>query len=366
MTGSALPPLPELETIQARLPRIFPEGTEQRNYLVRNIAARTVFVMFYVGAVEGWERWLRPNQVVRMTDEQAARVADDERAAWTEASLKPNAVVGAGRWFADNSREPIRDETIKEGLIRVGAVVERPGLAPTSQHPRYALAADFARLFLLGEEELAAAAEAWQRSHLSAGALARVALVRRAAAAGTAGDAVLVRFPNGESRHMAAGPSTEITRAVVEDFAPRFLRAPAVVWVSESKRKVVARDEELARAVGLPIAAQKVLPDIILADLATTPDPLLVFVEAVASDGPISDARKQDLLRILYEGGHDPRNAAFVTAFLDRGTGPYRRLAPSIAWGSFVWFVSEPDRIVIHQTLEPGGARLSDLLPPGR
>ena len=365
MTGPALPPLPELETIQARLPRIFPEGTEQRNYLVRNIAARTVFVMFYVGAVEGWERWLRPNQVVRMTDEQAARVADGERAAWTEASLKPNAVVGAGRWFADNSREPIRDETIKEGLIRVGAVVERPGLASTSQHPRYALAADFARLFLVDEEELAAAAEAWQRGHLSAGALARVALVRRAAAAGTAGDAVLVRFPNGESRHMAAGPSTEITRAVVEDFAPRFLRAPAVVWVSESKRKVVARDEELARAVGLPIAAQKVLPDIILADLAT-PDPLLVFVEAVASDGPVSDARKTDLLRILHEGGHDPRNAAFVTSFLDRVTGPYRRLAPSIAWGSFVWFVSEPDRIVIHQTLEPGGARLSDLLPPGR
>lgn len=132
--------------------------------------------------------------------------------------------------------------------------------------------------------------------------------------------------------------------------------------MSESKRKVVARDEELARAVGLPIAAQKVLPDIILADLAT-PDPLLVFVEAVASDGPISDARRQDLLRILHEGGHDPRNAAFVTAFLDRGTGPYRRLAPSIAWGSFVWFVSEPDRIVIHQTLEPEGARLSDLLP---
>ncbi|HEX8271159.1 MAG TPA: BsuBI/PstI family type II restriction endonuclease [Longimicrobiaceae bacterium] len=361
MSGIVLPPLPELDTIHARLPRIFPEGTEQRNYLVRNIAAKTVFVMFYVGAVEGWERWLRPNQVVRMTDEQAARVSDEERAAWTEASLKPNAVVGAGRWFADNSREPIRDETIKEGLIRVGAVVERPGLAPTSQHPRYALAADFARLFLAGDDELADEAAAWQRSHLSAGALARVQLVRRAAAAGTAGDAVLVRFPNGESRHMAAGPSTEITRAVVEDFAPRFLRTPAVVWVSESKRKVVARDEELARAVGLPIEAHKVLPDIILADLAT-PDPLLVFVEAVASDGPISDARRRDLLRILEEGGHDPRNAAFVTAFLDRGVGPWRRLAPSIAWDSFVWFVSEPDRIVVHRTLEPEGPRLSDLI----
>ncbi len=53
MTGSALPPLPELETIQARLPRIFPGGTEQRSYRVRDIAAKTT-LMFYVGGSFVW------------------------------------------------------------------------------------------------------------------------------------------------------------------------------------------------------------------------------------------------------------------------------------------------------------------------
>ena len=42
-----------------------------RNYVVREIAAKTVFVMLYIGAVEGAECWLRPDQVTRMTDAQA-------------------------------------------------------------------------------------------------------------------------------------------------------------------------------------------------------------------------------------------------------------------------------------------------------
>ena len=41
-----------------------------------------------------------------------------------------------------NSRETLRD-----GLIRVGAVVERSGLPTTSSKPRYALREGFAALF---------------------------------------------------------------------------------------------------------------------------------------------------------------------------------------------------------------------------
>lgn len=65
----SLPPLLPVSDIHARLQGIFPEGTSNRNYVTREIAAKTVFVMLYVGAVEGAGRWLRPNQVTRMTDE---------------------------------------------------------------------------------------------------------------------------------------------------------------------------------------------------------------------------------------------------------------------------------------------------------
>ena len=63
-----LPPLVPVPEIHGRLQNIYPEGTASRNYLTREIAAKTVFVMLYIGAVEGAERWLRPDQVTRMTD----------------------------------------------------------------------------------------------------------------------------------------------------------------------------------------------------------------------------------------------------------------------------------------------------------
>ena len=63
-----LPPLLAGAEIHERLQAIFPEGTANRNYVTREIAAKTVFVMLYIGAVEGAECWLRPDQVTRMTE----------------------------------------------------------------------------------------------------------------------------------------------------------------------------------------------------------------------------------------------------------------------------------------------------------
>ena len=63
-----LPPLLAVTDIHERLQAIFPEGTANRNYVTHEIAAKTVFVMLYIGAVEGTECWLRPDQVTRMTD----------------------------------------------------------------------------------------------------------------------------------------------------------------------------------------------------------------------------------------------------------------------------------------------------------
>ena len=48
-----LPPLSDVPEIRRRLQEIFPEGTANRNYVTREIAAKTVFVMLYAGAVEG-------------------------------------------------------------------------------------------------------------------------------------------------------------------------------------------------------------------------------------------------------------------------------------------------------------------------
>lgn len=334
------------EQVHERLQEVFPEGAPNRAYLTRMLAASTVFVALYVDAVEGSGTYLGPKHVYRMTDEQAARAEDASRAAYASGVLRTGSQVEGRRWYQDNTREPIRDETLREGLVAIGAVIERTDLATTSSKPRYALKASFAALFdpALTGEALQARITAWQAEALNKGALARLAIVRRGA--GVSADQVLVTFPNGETRRMKPGPSSEITKAVVEVFAPAFLTDPAVVFLSESGNKVVARDDELARSIGLAIQADKNLPDTILVDLGPV-HPLLVFVEVVATDGPISQRRKEALEDLVAEAGFPAEHVAFVTAYLDRSAGPFKKTVDSLAWGSYAWFAAEPERLVV-------------------
>ena len=143
-----LPTLLPVSEIHERLRIIFPQGTPNRNYVTREIAAKTVFVLLYIGAVDGAEYWLRPDQVTRMTDAQAALTSNEARQSWREASLRPAIGDIEGRWYAANTREPIRDETLREGLVRTGAVRERQSLPTTSPRPRYALTQDLRRCLI--------------------------------------------------------------------------------------------------------------------------------------------------------------------------------------------------------------------------
>lgn len=349
-------PLLDVSDIHERLQTIFPEGSPSRSNCTWQIAARTVFVMLYVGAIEGNDVWIRPDQVTRMTDKQAMLVDEGDRSEWTKVSLQSGKGEIPNRWYAVNTRESIRDDTIRSGLIANGVVIEREGLATTSPAPRYALTRDFAVLFDPSRrgENLRGSVAAWQAEHLTAAALARITMVRRGAAPG--GDHVLVKFPNGETRRMAPGPSSVISKAFIEIFALHFLKVPAIVFLSESRSKIVSRDNELAKSIGLNIAAEKNLPDIVLADLGPK-EPMLVFAEVVATDGPVTKQRKEALTNLALNTGFSPKQIAFVTAFLDRNASAFRKAFGSLAWGAFVWFASEPDHLIQLYAGGPEGMR---------
>lgn len=304
--------------------------------------------MLYIGAIEGRDQWLAPKHVMRMTVEQAKLKEDAQRNAYTAGAMASGFQVAGQRWYQDNSREALRDETIRQGFISNNAVIERTGLPTTSSRPRYALRREFAALFdpALRDAAFDIAAAGWKEKNLSATALARTVLIRRGAS--KTGEGELVTFPNGETRRLATGPSSVIAKAVIEEFAARFLVTPAVLWLSESKTKVVARDDALAAQLRLRIAADKNLPDIILVDLGNddTDQVLLVFVEVVASDGPVTAQRQAAFLAITTEAGFPPSRVAFVTAYLDRSHGAFKKTIADLAWRSFAWFSAEPDNIM--------------------
>lgn len=356
---AALPPYSTLELVAERLPLIFPEGIPNRRYCTRALAASTVFTALYIGAVEGAGRHLGPVHVYRMTEQQSVQVNDAAREAYAEAIRRKQPVAGE-RWYADNTREPIRDETLRDGLVQVGAIL-REGVTTTAGTPRYALKADFAALFdpALTGAALEKAITAFQLKHLSKSALMRVQIMLAGAAGAVT--TVKVTFPNGEARQLAPGPSSIITKAAVEVFSKHFLQAPAVLWLSESGNKVVAQDDKLAAQIGLKIEPDKNLPDLILADLGP-PDPMLVFVEVVATDGAVTERRQDAIYKLTDAAGIAREHVAFVTAYQDRQSAGFKKTVTALAWGSFAWFVSEPEHIVQLHDGTAGGGTLHDMM----
>jgi hypothetical protein len=355
---TSLPPYITRELVQERLPLIFPEGTPNRSYCIREMAASTIFTMLYIGAVEGYSFYLAPSHVYRMTFEQASMSVDTDRITYLQNGVKSKYKTPGTRWYADNTREPIRDETIREGLIPLGVVKVLQNIPTTSSKPRYFLEKNFAKLFnpdLLGED-LLQAMNNWQKSYLSKSALTRISL----AAIGSKNNQALVPvlFPNGETRNLSAGPSSNISKAVVEVFAHKFLEIPGLLWLSTSDNRVVAQDKDLADAIGLNIQADKDLPDIILVDLKPK-DPLLVFVEVVATDGAINERRKNAIYLLTDKAGFSRGQVVFVTAYLDRESPGFKKTMSSLAWNGFAWFVSEPDKIIV---LKNGISHLSKLI----
>lgn len=356
-----MPPFIGRDVVAERLRLIFPDGTPNRTYCVRELAASTVFAALYIGAVEGADRFLGPVHVYRMTGEQSVRASQADRDAYRVGVFSRKFGVPGDRWYADNTREPIRDETLRDGLVAIGAVLRREDLPTTSGLPRYALKTDFAALFdpaLQGDALMAAIAD-FQRKHLSKSALARVSIMLAGAAGSSSG--VLVTFPSGETRQLAPGPSSTIARAVIEVFARTYLAKPAVLWLSESGNKIVLRDDRIANAIGLRIEADKNLPDLILADLGPA-EPVIVFVEIVATDGAITPRRQEAIYAMTDAAGFKRSQIAFVTAYQDRESPGFRKTVAQLAWDSFAWFASEPDSIIILRNGAAGTANLADLL----
>lgn len=347
---ATMPPLLSPEDIAKRLAVIFPKGVPAREHILKPSTSRSVFAALYVGAVaprhttespltqdeEGDTRWLAPRHVYRMTD--AASIETDA-AARTEFYRKvPKS--GPNSWYADNSRETARDEGIRQGLIPLSAMLQKVYRATNSMEGSYALQPQFAALLnpaLVGPA-LEAQIAVWQETYLTPAALMRANLAQVVTGLNT-----IVNLPQGGSTTLPFGSSPGLTQAVVEEFSKRFLFKPVAVWISDSQVKVT--DSGLVARLKIPINKEKLLPDVILADIGEA-SIKLVLVEVVSTDGAVTEKRRVDFLKSMETTGLDENDILFVTAYDDRQSRPVSRSMRELAWNSFAWFRSEPDHLV--------------------
>ncbi len=356
-----MPPLPKLlpvDEIEARLRLILPQGTPGREFAIRRNVARTVFAALYIGAVEGAGRWLAPRHVYRMGDAIARQDSPSARLAFY---AKPRP-AGDDAWYADNSREGVRDEGLRQGLVPLNAVVVNDAVSATSSKGRYALTAAFAALFQpdLAGQALTDLANVWGRTNLSAAARARAAVIQ-----GIGKNSVEIRHPQGGSLVLPGGDSALLTKAAVEVFSKRYLSNPVTAWISDSKVKLFD-NPKMVELLDLKIDVARLLPDLIMVDLDPAGRPgklIIVFIEIVVSDGPIDANRKGKLLDLLQQSRHRyaQSDVAFVTVYKDRSLSPAGTALRRLAWGSFAWFASEPENLVqFHAENTPA---IASLLP---
>jgi hypothetical protein len=153
--------------------------------------------------------------------------------------------------------------------------------------------------------------------------------------------AVEVRLPDGQIRRLEPGDASQILRGVLENWAPARLRDPVVLFISEPGDKVYLADGARLRALGLTIDPQTLLPDALIADIGQSP-PTFWIVEAVASDGPVTEDRRRQLIQWARDQRIPVESCQFLSAFLDRNDDAARRRLKDLAMDTFAWYASEP------------------------
>ena len=68
----------------------------------------------------------------------------------------------------------------------------------------------------------------------------------------------------------------------------------------------------------------------------------------VASDGPVTEQRRMAILNLIAASPrkYRPEDAVFVTAYADRDATAARRTMHALAWRSFAWFLSDPEKLI--------------------
>lgn len=337
------------EAAQDRLKSLFQGAFDTT--LFNPLAGYAVSSMIYVGAVFGDEpeTWARPSTVYwQRPGVLTNRTTDEERAAWRAAASRSSAAVEKlltewgvteARRYADTTREPLRDETWR-GWQSLGAARRRTGIPTSSSAPTWALEPHFADLFdpALNDVALTDALDAWVAKHLEVGARLKVQVAHERQ---VTADAVEVHLPSGVIRSLEPGNSSRILKGVIEQWAPAKLSDPVVLAISESAQHVYIGDSRVLGQLGVTIDHSNLLPDAIIADL-TSDGAVFWVVEAVASDGPITEERKRNLQRWAESQRINPDHLRFLTAFESRNASPARRRLKDLAQGTYAWYLDEP------------------------
>ncbi|EIH6354677.1 restriction endonuclease [Escherichia coli] len=147
-----------------------------------------------------------------------------------------------------------------------------------------------------------------------------------------------VEIAAGQQITLSPGEHSELIRAIIEDFAPRFAPGSVLVYAGDTGEKWGYFDAPLLAGLGVDVDSHGKMPDVVL---HFTEKNWLLLVESVTSHGPVDGKRHAELAR-LFAGSTD--GLVYVTAFPNRSI--MGRYLGEIAWETEVWVADAPSHLI--------------------
>ena len=260
--------------------------------------------------------------------------------AWVEAEAPLIGITPIMDWvrehyakdYAPNTRETVRRQTMHQ-FVNAGIAVYNPDdLDRPVNSPKAVYQIEPATLALLRSFGSAT----W-RGNLNSYLAERETLVNRYAREREQ-NRIPVQIASGTSITLSTGEHSELIRAIIEDFAPRFAPGSALIYAGDTGDKWSYFDEALLFEIGVNVDAHGKMPDVVL---HYREKQWLLLVEAVTSHGPVDGKRHAELTN-LFSGAK--AGLVYITAFPNRSV--MARYLPEIAWETEVWVADSPSHLI--------------------
>lgn len=237
-----------------------------------------------------------------------------------------------GKDYAPNTRETFRRQTMHQ-FVQAGLALynpddpARPVNSPRAVYQIAPAALDLLRLYGSHQWDIALPAYLEQWKTLAE----RYAREREM-------QLVPVRITDESQIHLSPGEHSELIRAIIEEFGPRFAPGGVLIYAGDTGDKMGYFDQERLSGLGVTVDGHGKMPDVVI---HYTERDWLLLIESVTSHGPVNAKRHEELMR-LFAGS--AAGLVYVTAFPSRPI--MARYLPEIAWETEVWVADAPSHLI--------------------
>lgn len=257
---------------------------------------------------------IKPNGVWRNAQNEWTRIHDI--IAFTNHEYLKN--------YAENSRETFRKQALHH--FRTAAIVEDNNEATNSPNYRYRLTIEFLNIIRQKGSKKSIAAflnnhQTLTEKYSSKKKMTKISIVVNESA---------VTF--------SSGKHNQLQKLIIEEFATRFAPNSECLYVGDTLKKDLVKNEEMLKQLGFDITLHDKMPDVVLYCKERN---WIYFIESVTSVGPMDSKRIMEIEELIK---NVRSGKIFVTAFLDFKT--YKKFSDSLAWETEVWIADMPDHMI--------------------